>query len=104
MTERVGVIRDNGLVVNAIIWSDSTPEQLIADGITDFEEVTHLDPRPSIGWTWDETDGYRPHRPYTSWVWNDDGYWQAPTAEPEEGGPYLWNEDAQTWEPIETSA
>ena len=100
--ERIGVIRNNGVVVNAILWADHTPDQLIADGITDFQEVTDLDPRPGIGWTWNETDGYRPPAPYPSWTWANNA-WQAPVAMPDDGQPYTWNEEAQTWDliPIE---
>lgn len=99
MSERVGVIRDNGLVVNAILWGDGTADQLRGDGITDFEEVTDLVPRPGIGWTWDESNGYRPPSPYPSWAWNG-VEWTAPTPKPE--GDYLWNEETQTWDAIPT--
>lgn len=99
MSERVGVIRDNGVVVNVILWGDETDDQLLADGITDFEEVTDLDPRPGIGWTWSRKDGYRPPSPHASWVWKD-GAWQAPKPKPTDGGEYLWNEETQTWDPI----
>lgn len=101
MSERIGVIRDSGVVVNAILWADHTPDQLIADGITDFQEVTDLDPRPGIGWLWDETNGYRPPKPFESWVWSD-GVWSAPQAMPTTGGPYAWNEETQTWDAIPT--
>lgn len=97
--ERIGVIKENGVVVNAILWADHTPDQLIADGITDFEEVTNLVPRPGIGWSWSEVDGYRPPQPYTSWVYNGAG-WEAPKPMPEDGGPYVWNEEKLTWDQI----
>lgn len=96
--ERIAVIKDNGVVVNTILWADHTPDQLIADGITDFEEVTNLDPRPGIGWLWDESNGYRPPSPYPSWSWNG-VEWEAPTPMPEDGN-YEWNEDTQTWDVI----
>jgi hypothetical protein len=99
MSERIGVIRNNGVVVNIILWSDHTPAQLLADGISDFEEVTDIFPRPGMHWTWDETNGYRPPKPFESWVW-DGVAWVAPVPQPE--GYYLWNEDAQTWDEIPT--
>lgn len=99
MSERIGVIRDNGVVVNAILWADHTPDQLIADGITDFQEVTDLDPMPGIGWTYSEADGFRPPQPFSSWSWNG-VEWEAPTPKPE--GEYLWNEETQTWDAITT--
>ncbi len=103
MSERIGVIRDNGVVVNAILWADHTPAQLIADGITDFEEVTGIDPLPGVNWTWSETDGYRPPKPYPSWVWSGDS-WNAPVAMPSDGKPYAWNEETQTWDAIEQTS
>ena len=99
MSERIGVIRENGVVINAILWADHTPDQLIADGITDFQEVTDLDPRPGIGWTWTKAEGFRPTQPYPSWLW-DGAEWTAPTPQPE--GEYLWNEETQTWDEIPT--
>ena len=103
MTERIGVIRENGVIVNVILWSDETDDQLLADGITDFEEVTGMVPRPGIGWTWDEKRGYRPPKPYPSWLW-DKVNWIAPVAEPSEGGPYTWNEETQSWDQVESPA
>ena len=101
MTERIGVIRNNGVVVNTIVWGDETDDQLLADGITDFQEVTDFDPRPGIGWLWDESNGYRPPSPFPSWSW-DGVAWVAPVAEPTEGGPYEWNETTQTWDEVPT--
>jgi len=97
MSERIGVIRNNGVVINAILWADHTPDQLISDGITDFQEVTGFDPMPGINWLWDETNGYRPPSPYPSWVWNG-VEWEAPVPQPE--GNYEWNEETQTWDEI----
>lgn len=96
--ERIGVIIDNGKVVNAILWADHTADQLRADGVQNFQEVTDLDPRPGIGWTWDESLGFRPPKPFESWTW-DGVAWQAPTPMPE-GGNYTWNEETQTWDLI----
>jgi hypothetical protein len=101
MSERIGVIRENGVVVNTILWADHTPDQLRADGITDFEEVTDLEFKPGIGWTWNEADGFRPPQPYPSWNW-DGAEWVAPTPKPTDGERYLWNEDTQTWDEIPT--
>lgn len=93
--ERIGVIRDNGVVINVIVWSDHTPEQLLADGFTDFEEVTSGPTRPGIGWTWNKKDGYRSPQPFPSWSWKD-GDWQAPEPMPSEGN-YQWDETTQQW-------
>ena len=99
--ERIGVIIADGVVVNTILWADHTSDQLQQDGYKNFEEVTNLDPCPGIGWLWDATNGYRPPKPFESWVWSD-GSWSAPKAMPKTGGPYAWNEETQTWDAIPT--
>ena len=53
------------------------------------------------GMFYDETlDVFLYAQPYASWVLNDDYAWEAPVAEPSEGGPYEWNEGTQTWDQI----
>lgn len=101
MSERIGVIRNNGVVVNTILWADHTPDQLRGEGITDFEEVTDLTPRPGIGWLWDESNGYRPPKPFESWVWSGVA-WEPPTPMPTDGGQYVWNEETITWNKLTT--
>jgi hypothetical protein len=49
-----------------------------------------------IGWTYDETDGFRPPQPFGSWTWTDDA-WTAPKPYPEGDGFYSWDEDAEAW-------
>jgi hypothetical protein len=46
-----------------------------------------------IGWTWTAQEGFRPPKPYPSWLW-DDG-WQPPVPAPD--GDYMWDEGSQTW-------
>jgi hypothetical protein len=52
-----------------------------------------------IGFTYDSTrDAFIPPQPYASWVLNDDTcLWQAPVPYPEDGEPYVWDEDQQEW-------
>lgn len=97
--ERIGVIRENGVVVNVILWADHTAAQLVADGITDFGEVTDLPIRPGIGWLYDEEHGYRIPSPYPSWVWQND-QWEPPVPMPTDEGRYEWNEETQGWDLI----
>ena len=52
-----------------------------------------------IGFTYDEErDAFIPPQPYPSWVL-DEGtcIWQAPVPYPEDGGVYVWDEDAGDW-------
>ena len=55
-----------------------------------------------IGYTYDSgRDAFIPPQPYPSWTMSEDTcLWNAPVAMPTEGGPYIWNEEAQTWDAI----
>lgn len=101
MTERIGVFVEDGIVTNRVVWSDHLVEEY-AGHLEHIEEVTDYKIQPGIGWWWDTTNGFRPPRPYLSWLWNTDR-WEAPIPMPEQGGPYRWNEEQQTWEPIESA-
>ena len=52
-----------------------------------------------IGWTYDDVRvNFIPPQPYESWVL-DEGtcLWVAPVPMPEDGGEYVWNEEAGDW-------
>jgi hypothetical protein len=55
-----------------------------------------------IGYTYDSgRDAFIPPQPYPSWTMSDDTcLWNAPVAMPTEGGPFTWNEGAQTWDAV----
>lgn len=101
--ERVAVIRDNGVIVNCIVFGDETAQQLLADGVTDFDEVTGLNPLPGIGWTWTKKDGYRPPKPFASWTWVSNT-WVPPVAPPSDDQQYNWDEETLSWVVIEPPA
>ena len=72
-----------------------------ADGQPDSGEALNKN-YAGIGFTWDGT-GFAAPKPYPSWTMNSDTYlWECPVAMPTEGGPYSWNESAQTWDAVET--
>ena len=52
-----------------------------------------------IGYTYDDTrDAFIPPTPYPSWVLDEDTcLWVAPVAYPEDGGQYVWDEQAGDW-------
>ena len=55
-----------------------------------------------IGYTYDATrDAFYAPQPYPSWTLNDDScLWEAPTAMPDDGGSYVWNEETTSWEAV----
>ena len=52
-----------------------------------------------IGDTYDKTrDAFIPPKPYASWTLVEDTcQWTAPTAYPDDGKKYTWNEDTTAW-------
>lgn len=55
-----------------------------------------------IGFTYDaQRDAFIPPKPYTSWLLNEDTcLWEPPMPYPSEGGPYMWNDDTESWDQI----
>ena len=54
------------------------------------------------GYTFDEArDAFIPPKPYDSWALDEDTcQWKAPTAMPDDGKRYNWNEDTTSWEEV----
>jgi len=55
-----------------------------------------------IGYTYDKTrDAFIPPKPYTSWTLDEDTcLWEAPTAHPDDGKMYNWNETDKQWDEV----
>ena len=56
-----------------------------------------------IGFTYDEErDAFIPPQPYPSWVLDDyTCLWVSPLPYPEDGGQYIWDENAIDWTAVE---
>jgi len=55
-----------------------------------------------IGYTYDKTnDIFIAPQPYSSWTLDSNHDWQPPTAMPDDGKLYSWNEDTQAWDETE---
>ena len=55
-----------------------------------------------IGYTYDSgRDAFIPPKPYASWILNEDTcLWEAPSAMPDDGERYEWNESTTSWDQI----
>ena len=55
-----------------------------------------------VGYTYDQTrDAFIPAKPYASWTLVEDTcQWTAPTAYPDDGEKYNWNEENERWDTI----
>jgi len=56
-----------------------------------------------IGYTYDSTrDAFIPPRPYASWALNETTcLWEPPTAMPDDGNIYEWNEPTTSWDQVD---
>lgn len=87
----------DGVVVDTAVWDGVAPydpENVRLVRISEGDEP--LPGMPGIGWTFDETVGFRPPQPFPSWRWND-SEWSPPVARPTDGGDYVWDEVSQFW-------
>jgi hypothetical protein len=56
----------------------------------------------SAGYTYDKTnDVFVQPKPFPSWTLDDSHDWQPPTAMPDDGNIYSWDEDTTSWVEIE---
>ena len=55
------------------------------------------------GYTYDqERDAFIPPKPFNSWTLNEETcLWEAPTAYPDDGKFYTWNEQTTSWDEVE---
>ena len=108
---KIGNIVDQVIVVSNDI---ATTEQA---GI-DFLRKTFNDPHLSviqtsynnnirknfagIGYQYDQTrDAFIAPKPFNSWILDEQTcQWEAPTPKPNDGKPYIWNENIKNWDLI----
>ena len=103
----------NGLVTQVIVaepgffdtFVDSSPGEWIKTSYNTREGV-HLNGGVALrknyageGFTYDVTkDAFIPPQPYPSWTLVESTcQWTAPTAYPDDGKKYYWNEDTTAW-------
>jgi hypothetical protein len=54
-----------------------------------------------VGYTYDKTnDIFVAPKPFTSWTLDSNHDWQPPTAYPDDGKNYNWDEDTTSWKEI----
>jgi hypothetical protein len=95
---------ENGLVTQVIVaepeffdtFVDSSPGEWIQTSYNNNIRKNYA----GIGFTYDATrDAFYAPKPYPSWTLIEDTcQWQAPTAYPDDGLIYNWNEETTTWD------
>jgi len=55
-----------------------------------------------VGYTYDkDRDAFIPKKPFASWILNEETcQWEAPSAIPDDGKKYEWNESTTSWDEI----
>ena len=105
---------NNGLVEQVMVaeaeffdtFVDSSPGQWIQTSYNTHGGVHSSGGTPlrknyaGIGFTYDTArDAFYAPQPYPSWTLDDDScLWEAPTAMPDDGQSYTWNEETTSWD------
>jgi hypothetical protein len=91
------MIRDGRVANVGALSTDNDYQEWLDAAKSEYDDVL-LVQKAGVGWNV-TADGLRPDLPDdTSWVWDDElGSWERPVAPPANGGPYVWDEDAQGW-------
>ena len=85
---------ENGIVTNIIITADNYEPETNGFWVNFTRESGNI----NIGYTYALEEGFRPPKPYNSWIWNETGkYWEAPVPLPDEENIYEWNNDTESW-------
>lgn len=86
-TEQAGVDFLNNLYNTSDVWKQTSYNGTIRKNFA------------GIGYTYDEArDAFIPPKPFNSWILNETTcLWEAPTAYPNDGNNYIWNEETLNW-------
>ena len=107
----------NGIVEQVIVaeanffdtFIDTSPGDWIQTSYNTYGGVHSLGGTPlrmnfaAVGGTYDlDKDVFIGPQPYPSWILNETNYqWEAPTAIPDDGKRYTWDEETTNWKEIE---
>jgi hypothetical protein len=107
----------NGIVTRVIVaepdffdtFVDSSPGQWIQTSYN-THGGQHPEGKPlrynyaGLGYMYDrEADAFYEPQPYPSWSLNTETYlWEPPVSYPDDGELYTWNEENQSWDPVES--
>ena len=104
-------INDESIVIRVLVVSDENGSRE-SDGIAFLKELLGEDRNwaktykngqhrynyAGIGYTWDNANkAFYPPRPFASWSLDEEYQWEAPTAYPDDGEMYSWDEDELKW-------
>ncbi len=96
-------IDNNGIVLRVIVAEqDFINSGLVGDSFNWVQTSFNNNFRKQfagIGFTWDKTNEvFVTPKPYASWTLDENHDWQPPTAMPDDGKKYMWNEGTKSWD------
>ena len=99
-TEQAGIDFLNNLYKTNDTWKQTSYNT--RGGIHQFGGTPLRKNHAGKGYTYDETrDALIAPKPYSSWTLNEDTcIWEAPSAKPDDGKRYDWNEETTSWEEV----
>lgn len=84
-----------GLVLNVAVADDENATS-VPFPFDEVKQVDGLRPRPSRGWTYNDSEGFRPPQPFPSWTWAG-SHWSPPKPAPTDPGRWIWDESNGDW-------
>ena len=97
---------NQGIVQKVIVAEESFFDTFVDDSAGQWletkEDGSIRKNYAGIGYTYDATkDAFIPPKEFDSWTLNESTcLWEPPTAYPDDGKVYKWNETTQTWDEI----
>ena len=96
-------IDNNGIVQRVIVAEqDFINSGLVGDSFNWVQTSFNNNFRKQFagtGFTWDKTNEvFVAPAPYASWTLDGNHDWQPPTAMPDDGKKYMWNEGTKSWD------
>lgn len=96
-------INSNGIVQRVIVAEqDFINSGLVGDSFNWIQTSYNNNFRKQFagtGFTWDKTNEvFVTPKPYASWTLDGNHDWQPPTAMPDDGKKYIWNEGTTSWD------
>ena len=85
-----------------VYYDPETNQPADDQSVIDGDEARERKNYAGIGYTYcTERDAFIPPQPYPSWTVNEDTcLWEAPVPMPDDGKPYQWNEQTQSWDEV----
>ena len=100
-TEQAGIDFLNNLHKTNDVWKQTSYNT--QGGVHKLDGTPFRKNYAGKGYTYDETrDAFIAPQPYNSWILNEDTcQWEAPSAYPDDGKRYEWNEETTSWVEVE---